>query len=120
MPDALVTDNGPQFASAEFARFASKWGFEHITSSPRYQQSNGKAENAVKTVKRLFTKCRETGQSEFLALLDWHNTPTEGVGTSPAQRFLGRRCRTLLPMTGALLKPQYPTEEDAHGINHQK
>ena len=118
--DALVTDNGPQFTSAEFARFASNWGFEHITSSPRYPQSNGKAENAVKTVKRLFTKCRETGQSEFLALLDWRNTPTEGVGTSPVQHFLGRCCTTLLPMTGALLKPQYPTEEDAHGINHQK
>ena len=100
VPDTLVTDNGPQFASAEFAMFAKTWGFEHITSSPRYPQSNGKAENAVKTVKRLFSKCKEAGQSEFLALLDWHNTPSEGVGTSPAQRFLGRRCKTLLPATG--------------------
>ena len=119
-PYVLVSDNGPQFASAEFASFARKWGFEHIASSPRYPQSNGKAENAVKTVKRLFTKCRETRQSEFHALLDWRNTPTEGVGTSPSQRFLGRCCKTLLPMTGSLLNSRYPTEDDAHGINRQK
>ena len=120
VPDTLVTDNGPQFASAEFAMFAKTWGFEHITSSPRYPQSNGKAENAVKTVKRLFSKCKEAGQSEFLALLDWRNTPSEGVGTSPAQRFLGRRCKTLLPATGSLLAPRFPTREDARAINHQK
>ena len=99
VPDTLISDNGPQFASEEFTSFAKKWGFEHVTSSPRYPQSNGKAENAVKTVKRLFTKCRESGQSEFRALMDWRNTPTEGLGTSPAQRFLGRRCKTLLPVT---------------------
>ena len=120
VPDVLVTDNGPQFASAEFTTFAKTWEFEHVTSSPRYPQSNGKAENAVKTVKRLFSKCQETGQSEFRALLDWRNTPTEGIGTSPAQRFLGRRCKTLLPMTGSLLEPRYPTRDDARAINSQK
>ena len=118
--DMLISDNGPQFSSEEFSVFARKWGFEHVTSSPHYPQSNGKAENAVKTVKRLFMKCKESGQSEFLALMDWRNTPTEGVGTSPAQRFLGRRCKTQLRMTGTLLKPDYPTEEDAQAINQKK
>jgi hypothetical protein len=97
--DVLVSGNGPQFSSTEFATFAGKWGFEH-TTSPHYPQWNRKAENAVKTVKR-FTKCSETGQSEFLALLD---TPSEGTGTSPSQRFLGRRCRTLLPISRSLLQ----------------
>ena len=87
VPDVLVTDNGPQFASSEFSEFAKMWGFDHVTSSPRYPQSNGKGENAVKTVKRLFKKCQESGKSEYLALLDWRNMPTEGFGTSPAQRF---------------------------------
>ena len=84
-----MSDNGLQFASAEFASFARKWGFEHITSSPPYPQCNGKAKNVVKTIKQLFTKCRETRQPEFHALLDWHNMPTEGVGTSQAQCFFG-------------------------------
>ena len=77
----------------------------HPPNLPYHQQSNGKAENAVKTVRRLFTKCQQSGRSEFLALLDWRNTPTEGVGTSPAQRLIARCCKTLLPVAGTLLQP---------------
>ena len=47
VPDRIVSDNGPQFASAEFKAFATKWGFQHITSFPVYPQSNGKVKNAV-------------------------------------------------------------------------
>ena len=120
IPDVLITDNGPQFASAEFAVFAKTWMLQHTTSSPYHPQSNGKAENAVKTVKRLFTKRRESGQSEFLALLDWRNMPTEGVGTSPAQRLMGRRCKTLLPVAGTLLQPRYSTEEETRALMGKK
>ena len=108
VPDQVMSDNGPQFSSAEFRSFATQWGFDHITS---YPQSNGKVENAVKTVKLLFSKCKESGQSEYKALLDWRNTPSEGIGASPAQRFLGRRCRTFLPVTNSLLQPHFPTQE---------
>ena len=34
IPDTLITDNGPQFASAEFSVFAKTWMFDHKTSSP--------------------------------------------------------------------------------------
>ena len=71
-------------------------------------------------IPRRITKCRESNCSEFLALLDWRNTPTEGLGSSPAQWFLGRCCKTLLPAHGMLLKPQYPTERDTQAINRQK
>ena len=52
--------------------------------------------------------------------MDYLNTPTEGVGTSPAQRFLGRRCKTLLPTAGTLLQPQYSTERDTRALMEQK
>ena len=113
VPDTLVTDNGPCFASTEFAKFVDQWNFQHVTSSPRYPQSNAKAENAVRTVERLFTKCRAAGVSEFQALLDWRNTPSEGMDTSPAQRLLGRRCKTLLPTSGFLLTPEFSLINDA-------
>ena len=41
IPDELRSDNGPQYHSDEFAQFAQDWGFNHITSSPRFPQSNG-------------------------------------------------------------------------------
>ena len=106
LPEVLVTDNGPQFASAEFAVFVRKKGITHLTSSPHYAQSNGKSENAVKTLKLIFAKAKQSGESEYMALLDWMNTPSEGMGTSPAQRLMGRRCKTLLPTAGTLLKPR--------------
>ena len=120
VPDTLVLDNGPQFASKEFSTFTKTWGFVHITSSPGYLQSNGKAENAVRTVKRLFKRCHESGESEFSALLDWRNTPTEGIGLSPAQRFLGRRCKMLLPVTVSKLQPTFYTDKKSQDQQRER
>ena len=53
IPEIVVTDNGPQFASQEFAEFAISYNFTHSTSSP---QSNGHVERVVKTVKTLLRR----------------------------------------------------------------
>ena len=70
----------------------------------------------MKTVKRLFTKSKESGQSDFLALLDWRNTPSEGIGLSPAQRLMGRRRKTLLPVAGTMIQPRYSTEQETRAL----
>ena len=108
IPDTVVSDNGPQFTSQEFMDFQRKWGFEHVTSSPGYPQSNGKAEQAVKTAKRIMLKALETRSDPYLALLDFRNTPTQGMDSSPVQRLMNRRTKTLLPTKETLLKPQIP------------
>ena len=108
VPDTLVTDNGLQFSSTEFSVFCRTWMLEHKTSSLAYPRSNGKAENAVQTVKNLFAKCKAAGASEFQALLDWHNTPSAGIGTSLAQCLMGCCCKTLLLVAGSLLQPTFP------------
>ena len=105
VPEVLITDNGSEFDNREFQNFSSEWHFDHRTSSPRYPQSNGKVENAVKTCKGLLMKAKEDKKDPLLAILDWRNTPSEGFGTSPVQRLMGRRTRTLLPTAEVLLRP---------------
>ncbi|XP_061180813.1 uncharacterized protein K02A2.6-like [Saccostrea echinata] len=83
IPDLCVSDNGPQFASEEFAKFAQLWEFQHVTSSPHYPQSNGKAEQAVKVAKQILKKAKHAKSDPYLALLDFRNTPTQHEGTSP-------------------------------------
>ena len=56
IPDCLMTDNGSQIVSQEFTQFTTDWEFKHVTPSPRYPKSNGKAESAVKIVKNLSKK----------------------------------------------------------------
>ena len=102
-----MTDNGPQFTAEEFRKFAQKYDFEHVTSSPHYPRSNGKVEAAVKSAKRMLKKTRESGADQYLALLDIRNTPTSDL-PSPAQRLMNRR--TLLPMTDRLLEPALRTD----------
>ena len=109
IPDTFHSDNGPPFSSNEFSAFAVMYEFEHVTSSPEYPQSKGKVENAVKTAKNLMKKSASTSSDFHLALLDWRNTQTEGMKSSPAQRMFGRRTRTLLPTSKKLLKPQLVT-----------
>ena len=60
IPAVVFTDNSP-FNCAEFKQFAYNYEFEHQTSSPRFPQSNGKVENAVKTAKGLMTKAADEG-----------------------------------------------------------
>ncbi|XP_046573846.1 uncharacterized protein K02A2.6-like [Haliotis rubra] len=106
LPNQIVSDNGPPFNSEAFHTFATEYEFDHITSSPRYPQSNGKVESAVKIVKRLMSKSQHAQSDHFLALLDLRNVPTDGVGSSPVQRLFGRRTRTKLPTSSRLLQPK--------------
>ena len=49
IPEMVRSDNGPQYDSAEFIKFAKDWSFHHVTSSPRFPQSNGAVERAIQT-----------------------------------------------------------------------
>jgi len=100
-----VSDNGPQFTSKEFVSFAKTWDFEHLTSSPGNSKANGKAEFGVKTARRLLRKSIKAGTDPYLAFLDYRNTPTQAMTTSPAQRLMGRRTKTILPTAQSLLMP---------------
>ena len=94
IPEVVVRDNGPQYSSDRFIKFAQNYGFKHITSSPHYPQGNEEAERAVKTVKGLL---RKSGYPYF-SFLAYRLIPLE-CGYSPSQMLMSRTLRTTLPGT---------------------
>ena len=63
---------------------------------PPMRSQMGKQKNAVQTVKRLFKKCKTSGDQNSKHFL------TSAV----------HQCKTLLPVADYLLQPSYPTGED--------
>ena len=84
VPATVFTDNGPQFSSDEFRRFAQSWGFNHETASPLHPQANGKAESAVRTVKDIMNKAKQAKSDGWKAILEYRNTPYQGLDSSLA------------------------------------
>ncbi|XP_058822868.1 uncharacterized protein K02A2.6-like [Topomyia yanbarensis] len=112
MPVTLVSDNGTQFTSVEFAEFCAINGIEHITTPPFHPQSNGQAERFVDTFKRAVKKIRE-GRGSITDALDtfllaYRSTPNRSApeGKSPSELLFGRKIRTCLE----LLRPPPATE----------
>ncbi|XP_055680707.1 uncharacterized protein K02A2.6-like [Lutzomyia longipalpis] len=102
--ETLVTDNGPQFTSTEFAEFCQLRGIKHVTTAPFHPQSNGLAERFVDTLKRSLSKL--SGEHNIQAalakfLMSYRCTPNVNSfnGSSPAEIMLGRSLRNTLSLT---------------------
>ncbi len=113
IPDRVYSDNGPQFDCAEYASFADDWQFEHFSSSPYHKQSNGLVEAAVKSAKTLQKKAQRTGRDMWMSFLDYRNTTTEGMDSSPVQRLVSKRTKTTLPLAEHLLEPEIQQDVQA-------
>ena len=62
-PFVLRSDNGPCYSSREFHNFLNFYqGWDHITSSPHYPQSNGFTEALVGIAKKLMDKSLKEGK----------------------------------------------------------
>ena len=99
IPQTLVTDNGPCFASHEFKKFVQDWEFRHVISSLLYPRSNGMAEKNVQTMVSIMRKAEDP----YLALLEYRTTPIDGIGLSPAQMLMGRRLNSKIPTHSSIL-----------------
>ena len=58
----------------------------------------------MQTVKRLVQKIKEDDSDLYLALLDYRNTPVNGV--SPTQALMNRSLRSTLPISPQVLTPK--------------
>ena len=112
IPEVVQSDNGPQFASHKFARFATDYGFTQETSSSHYPQANGEAEREVQTVKNFLLKAEDP----YLALLNYRATPLQ-CGFSPAEMSMGRHLRTRVRAVPASLAPDWPRLSDMKLVN---
>lgn len=103
IPAVFMSDNGPQYVSEEVKRFATSYGFRHITSSPYYPKSNGLAERTVKTVKSLIRNTNDP----YMALLSYRATALPWCGLSPAELLMGRKLRTDIPQVPSTFVPEW-------------
>ena len=103
-PEIISTDGGTNLVSEEMKNFFERWGVQMRVSSAYYPQSNGRAEAAVKSAKRLLMSNTGVGGSldtdkATLAILQYLNTPLRDIDKSPAQLAAGRQLRDGVPAT---------------------
>jgi hypothetical protein len=98
LPEQFVTDNGPQFVSAEFRKFCDENGIRHIRSAPYRPQTNGEAERFVQTFKQAFRAMNGAAGSIDAKvesfLFRYRSTPHATTGRTPAELLFGRNFRT--------------------------
>jgi hypothetical protein len=96
--DTVISDNGSQYSCRQFKQFATEWNFKHITSSPRYAQSNGFIERQVQTVKATMKKAKQSNGDLQKALLCLRTTPIDNHLPSPAELLYNRKIKANLPV----------------------
>ena len=102
-PQILVSDNAPQFVSAEYEDFLHQNHITHHTSPPYHPSTNGIAENMVKNVKCHLKKHHVQAVanvhqeiSDFLRA--YRNVPHSTTNQAPAHLVLAQALRTHLAM----------------------
>jgi len=113
VPEELSSDGGPEFSSGATESFLRTWGIKHRISSAYFPQSNGRAEVAVKTAKRLLmSSTGPTGNlnhDKFLqAMMQLRNTPDPDCCISPAEIIFGRPIRDAFSFLNRLEKYSNP------------
>ena len=98
-PEQISTDGG---TNEDMTEFFKRWGATVRLSSAHYPQSNGRAEAAVKSAKRMLRS--NVGASGSLnkdkvslALLQYLNTPLRDIDKSLVQPATGRQLRDGVP-----------------------
>ena len=103
VPRELSSDGGPEFIAKETQDFLRRWGVSHRLSSAYNPRSNGRAEVAVKSMKRLLqgnvSSSGEIDSEGYIrAILQFRNTPDPQNGISPSEVVFGRPLRDVLPV----------------------
>ena len=104
LPQHILTDNGPCYDAEEFSDFCLKHNIVPLKSSPGHPRSNGLSESHVNSAKTLLMKSDSFEEFEN-KMLDLITMPRSGDYQSPAEKFYGRKIRTLLPVLSDFYDP---------------
>ena len=104
----LASDGGPEFKVDATGEFLCRWGVKHRLSEAYHPQSNGRAEVAVKSAKRLRPYRKLDNDALLHALLQLRNTPDPDCNVSPAQIIFGRPIRDAFSFVNRLEKFSNP------------
>ena len=93
LPEMLVTNNGPSFASSEFTNFVKANEIQHVKTVPYHPASNGLAERAVCTFKTCMKKLSNGSLQDCVNsfLFKYRTTPQTATGVCPAELLMGRK-----------------------------
>ena len=126
VPEEISSDGGPPFNSMEYESFLQRWDIRRRQSSAYYPQSNGRAEVAVKTARRILlgninpvTGKLDTEEAAR-AFLAYRNTPSQDTGISPAMSLFGRPIKDHLPRRTLVIRPEWEAVQNAREIAFAK
>ena len=66
-PSLIVSDNGPQFTSQEFADYCTTNGIQHKRTPPYHPSSNGQVERLVQELNKFLAKSEERNVSDAVS-----------------------------------------------------
>ena len=120
LPKVIVTDNGPQFVSHEFALFCQQNAIHHHRTPPYHPASNGQCERIVQEVKKcLKTRPGNRSVSAHVSrfLFSYRNTPHSCTKQAPAsllfKKIPATRLSLLQPSFTSAMQQQHPLSSDA-------
>ena len=122
LPHTLVSDNGPQFAAAEFQEYCQFNGIRHSRVAPYHPSSNGLAERAVRVVKDGLKKQQGDTLDDRLCglLFQYRITPQTTTGTAPAQLLQGRNLRSRLDCLKPTVEERVYRKQQQQKKDHDK
>ena len=119
VPEEMASDGGPPFNSLSYRTFLKLWDIERRLSSSYFPQGNGRAEAAVKSIKRILLGNINSSTGELdtdaaaRAIMTHRNTPAQDTGISPAVMLFGKPLRDHLPLPTRRMRPEWEAIADS-------
>ena len=122
VPVEIATDGGSPFQSFDYKNFCRTWDIRRRLSSAYYPQSNGRAEAAVKSAKRILEGNIDTisgaldTDAAARAIMAHRNTPMQDTGIAPSVMLFGHPLRDHLPRHSRELRSEWNAIDDAREL----